>query len=145
MILPNASLAKSARQALTQICRQTIFGCFHHGRRSSCMQKNRMICNQLQIIRLFNLRQSFSQASPASYFRLVFSSKNDFFFSVDIFSLDRIDIELNALIFKKLQLADFLHCLLDRCLIEFFCNVLQLHGARTVRTGRNVNFNVFIS
>ncbi|MFZ2931135.1 MAG: hypothetical protein WA046_08680, partial [Blautia wexlerae] len=48
-------------------------GYFHHGRQSSRMQKNRMICNQLQIIRLFNLRQSFSQASPASYFRLVFS------------------------------------------------------------------------
>jgi len=33
VILPNAAPDKSARQALSQIYRQTIFGYFHHSRR----------------------------------------------------------------------------------------------------------------
>ena len=39
MILPNAAPDKSACRALSQIYRQTVFGCFHHGRRSSCIRK----------------------------------------------------------------------------------------------------------
>jgi len=39
VILPNAVPDKSARQAPIQIYRQTIFGYFHYGRRSSCIQK----------------------------------------------------------------------------------------------------------
>ena len=60
VILPNAAPDKSARQTLSQIYRQTILGYFHHGRRLSCIHKKPdQICNQLQIIRFFNLRQSF--------------------------------------------------------------------------------------
>jgi hypothetical protein len=39
VILPNAVPDKSARQDFIQICRQTILGYFHYGRRSSCIQK----------------------------------------------------------------------------------------------------------
>ena len=35
-------LFNATRQALSQIYRQTIFGYFHHGRRSSCIKKNRI-------------------------------------------------------------------------------------------------------
>jgi len=52
VILTNAAPDKSARQ--------TILGYFHHGRRSSRMQKNGSNLQSIaNLIRFFNLRQSF--------------------------------------------------------------------------------------
>ena len=42
VILTNATPAQSARQALSQIYRQTILGYFHHRRQLSCMRKKRI-------------------------------------------------------------------------------------------------------
>jgi len=79
VILPNASSYKSARQALRQIYRQTIFGYFHH--KASCIQKNG---SDLQLIpnhpgfrfkadffpaSSFNLKHSFSRHLPLIFIR----------------------------------------------------------------------------